>query len=339
MKIVVVLWTRPELIKCWSIIKECEKKGILVQVIHSWQHYDNNMNLNFTNDLDIKIDKQIQLNQSSRPWRLIEMFKYIMNTLICMQPDVVLVQWDTDTARIWAECGNILWIKVWHIEAWLRSNDRDMPEEINRIIIDHIADYLFSPTRIGTNNLIKEWINTQKIIETWNTIVDIVQNIDKNIILEDNFVFMTLHRVANVDNEKQLRDIIKQVNQLKTKVFFTIHPRTKKMLRQFRIILPKNIIELPPLRYTQTLWFIHWANYIITDSWWIQEESYILWKPCIVVRDNTERPNKNSILRDHDLEKAKKKAMSILNLDYLWEFWDCKSAEKILNYILDNYKN
>jgi UDP-N-acetylglucosamine 2-epimerase (non-hydrolysing) len=220
------------------------------------------------------------------------------------RPDVVLVQGDTNTVMAGALAASKLHIKVGHVEAGLRSYDRSMPEEINRVVADHISDYLFAPTEISKANLLKEGIAEDKIHVTGNTIVDSVyQNLEiamrKVNILADlglkpkEYFLVTSHRQENVDSKERLGEIIRGLQMVKSEfglpVVFPVHPRTRKMVESFGFELD-GIRAIEPLGFLEFLQLEAGARLALTDSGGVQEETCILGVPCVTLRDNTERP-------------------------------------------------
>ncbi|HIQ38831.1 MAG TPA: UDP-N-acetylglucosamine 2-epimerase (non-hydrolyzing), partial [Methanothermococcus okinawensis] len=229
----------------------------------------------------------------------------IEKVLLMEKPDVVLVQGDTDTVLAGALAASKLNIKIGHIEAGLRSYDKNMPEEINRVLTDHISDYLFAPTEKAKDNLLREGIDLDKIFVTGNTIVDgIYQNLEiaklKSKILneldlkEREYFLVTTHRKENVDNKNRLEGILKGLELISKEydfdIVFPIHPRASKRIKEFGLKVNDSIKVIEPLGYLDFLKLEAGARLILTDSGGIQEESCILRVPCVTLRDNTERP-------------------------------------------------
>jgi len=314
MKLCIVLGTRPEILKLYWIIKECETSWLDYYVIHTGQHYSDNMSKNFFKELWLPRENiNLAINEPNRLTRFSLIQKYLEACWTKYRPDMVIVQWDTDSAMIGGLSAKLMGIKVAHIEAWIRSNS-DIPEEYNRRILDQISDLLFVPTIRDFKRLEKESINWHMVL-SWNTICDCVKDMVKNIYEPKNYIYMTLHRNTNVDNEDKLKNIITQVKGLKRRVIFSCHPRTKKMLEEFDIDT-WSIIVIEPQSYKDNLNYMNNSSLIITDSWGIQEEACILWKKCVIIRDSTERPYDWSILRDHKLKD------SIDYLETLSTVWD-----------------
>jgi UDP-N-acetylglucosamine 2-epimerase (non-hydrolysing) len=228
----------------------------------------------------------------------------VEKVLMDEQPDVVLVQGDTNTVLAGALAASKLHIKVGHVEAGLRSYDRTMPEEINRVVADHISDYLFAPTINSRENLCKEGISDEKIHVTGNTIVDSVyQNLviarrKVNVLADLNlepkeYFLVTAHRQENVDSRLRLAEIIKGLElvarEFSLPIIFPVHPRTRKMMEEFGFDLD-GIKAIEPLGFLEFLQLEANARLALTDSGGVQEEACILGVPCVTLRENTERP-------------------------------------------------
>ncbi|CAB3289173.1 UDP-N-acetylglucosamine 2-epimerase [Methanocaldococcus lauensis] len=366
MKFTIVLGTRPEIIKLSPIIRVLEKTNIDWNIIHTNQHYSENMDKIFFDELNLPKPKyNLGIGSGTHGEQTGKMLIKVERVLLKEKPNVVIVQGDTNTVLSGALAASKLKIKIAHVEAGLRSFDRNMPEEINRVLTDHISDYLFAPTDIAKNNLLREGIKENKIFVVGNTIVDAtLQNLkiaekNENVkkffnTLKNNgdYFLLTLHRSENVDNKKRLKNIIEGILYL-TKIYdehiiFPIHPRTKKRLEEFNLLNKLknnekiNIIE--PVGYLEFLMLEKNAKLILTDSGGIQEEACILKTPCITLRDNTERPETLSvganILVGDDKEKLINAVNIMLNKNRNWEnpFGDGKSGEKIVKILIDKNK-
>lgn len=305
MKVAVIVGTRPEIIKMSPVIRELESRGGDYYVLHTGQHYSYNMDRLFFEDLelpqpDYKLD--IGENYHTQGAQTGEMIKAMEKIFMDDRSDAVLVEGDTNTVLAGAISASKLHIKVGHVEAGLRSWDRNMPEELNRIMTDHISDYLFAPTETSRMNLLREGIEEDKIFVTGNTIVDAVyQNLEiarrKSKIFEElavekgKYIVITAHRQENVDDPARLKNIVEILNSLEIPAVFPMHPRTKKRLAEngYRIDNP-NLKVIEPLGYLDFLLLLSGARLVLTDSGGLQEETNILHVPCFTLRDNTERP-------------------------------------------------
>jgi len=305
MSIGIVLGTRPEIIKMAPVIRECQKRGLDYSVIHTGQHYSYQMDQIFFQQLELPQPKHnLDVGSGHHGEQTGKIMAGLEKVLMVEKPDVVLVQGDTNTVLAGALAAAKLHIKVGHVEAGLRSYDRSMPEEINRVVADHISDYCFAPTEISKANLLKEGIAEDKIHVTGNTIVDSVQqNLEiamrKVSVLKDlglapkEYFLVTAHRQENVDSRERLGEIIRGLEMIKSEfdlpVVFPIHPRTRKMVESFGFEFD-GIWAIEPLGFLEFLQLEASAILALTDSGGVQEETCILGVPCVTLRDSTERP-------------------------------------------------
>lgn len=352
MRIAVVLGTRPEIIKMAPVIRECRKRGLDYFLIHTGQHYSYEMDKVFFEELDLPdCDYNLDAGSGSHAGQTGKIMTGIENVLEKETPDVVLVQGDTNTVLAGALAASKMHIKVGHVEAGLRSFDRNMPEEINRVVADHISDYLFAPTEIARSNLQKEGISDSKIFVTGNTIVDSVyqnqeiakRKVDvlKNLGLKAGQYFLvTAHRAENVDDRDRLGEIIRGLEMIGREfslpVVFPIHPRTQKMVDKFGFDFD-GIKAIDPLGFLEFLQLEANAALVLTDSGGVQEETCILGVPCVTLRDNTERPEtldvESNILVGADAKKMLNGASRMLSGRAGWKnpFGDGNAGELILN--------
>jgi len=278
----------------------------------------------------------------------------IEKILLKEEPDVVLVEGDTNTVVAGALAAVKLHIKVGHVEAGLRSYYREMPEEINRIVADHCADYLFAPTEKAKEILLGEGIEEEKIFVTGNTIVDAVyQNLEiaqkkANILAElglekQNYFLVTAHRQENVDNKQRFDGILKGLQLINKEydmpVIYPIHPRARKRMKEFG--LNADGIELiEPLDYLSFLQLEANAKLVLTDSGGVQEETCILKVPCVTLRDNTERPETlevgSNMLAGTQPEKILNMVEKMINKKKDWEnpFGDGKAGKRIIKILM-----
>lgn len=359
MKISVILGTRPEIIKMTPIIKELEKRGSDYFIIHTGQHYSYEMDRIFFEELELPTPKyNLDIGSGTHGAQTGKMLSLIEDTLLKERPDIVLVQGDTNTVMAGALAAVKLQIKVGHVEAGLRSFDRSMPEEINRVITDHISNYLFAPTDIAKDNLLKEGIPDSMIFVTGNTVVDaIYQNITiskrKKSTLNDmglantDYILVTIHRQENVDNKNRLKRILQGLAKISHKsdcnIVYPIHPRTKKMISAFQLqdCLSDihNLIVCEPVGYLEFLQLEKNAKLVVTDSGGMQEEACILGVPCITLRDNTERPETievgANILVGANPEKISRHAKEMMGIKKGWDnpFGDGESAKRTIDLI------
>ncbi len=295
MKVVTIVGTRPQFIKMAKLSQKFKEYNINEIIIHTGQHYDKNMSNIFFQELDIPYPNyHLNIYGHNNAKNIGTMIDNISEILLKEDPKYVIVYGDCNTTLAGALSGNKLDIKIIHIESGLRSYDKRMPEEINRILVDHMSEILLCPTQNAKNNLLKEGI-TEGIYIVGDLMIELLyENLDKinnreilrNYNLEDNeYYLMTIHRKSNTTLER-LQYIFNELEYLKSKIIFPIHPRTLKLLDNINI--PKNIIIIDPLNYIDMMSMVRYSKMIITDSGGLQKEAYYLEKPCITIRENTE---------------------------------------------------
>jgi UDP-N-acetylglucosamine 2-epimerase (non-hydrolysing) len=304
MKICITLGTRPEIIKMSPVIRECEKRGLDYFILHTGQHYSYKMDRVFFEQLELLDAKyNLDVGSGTHAEQTGKILIGVEKILQKEKPDVVLLEGDTNTVLAGALAAAKLHVKVGHVEAGLRSYDRRMPEEINRVLTDHCSDYAFAPTEKARQILLSEGIPDEKIFVTGNTIVDAVyQNLsisrdrinplNELELVPREYFLVTAHRQENVDIKKRFKGIIKGLELVAAEfglpVIYPIHPRARKMMNHFG--LKANGIEfIEPLDYPSFLQLESKAKLVLTDSGGVQEETCILGIPCVTLRDNTER--------------------------------------------------
>jgi UDP-N-acetylglucosamine 2-epimerase (non-hydrolysing) len=276
----------------------------------------------------------------------------VERVLADVRPDIVLVQGDTNTVLAASLAASKMHVKVGHVEAGLRSFDMRMPEEINRVMADHVSDMLFAPTELAKENLLREGIS-EGVYVTGNTIVDAVyQTVEIARSKSDalgrfglkpgGFSIATVHRQENVDQKGKLSDIIKGLGRVAEEtgmpVVLPMHPRTQKRIDEFGLD-PRGIICVPPLGFLDFLLLESSARLALTDSGGVQEETCILKVPCVTLRENTERPETlevgSNVLAGTDPEKIVRLAKSMLNAKRSWRnpFGDGKAGTRIVDAV------
>ena len=355
MKICVVVGTRPEIIKMSPIIRYCEGKDVDYFILHTGQHYSYSMDKTFFEDLKLPdVRYNLDVGSGRQGVQTAKILKGTEGILLEDRPDIVLVEGDTNSVFAAALASSKLRIKVGHVEAGLRSYDRTMPEEINRVLTDHISDFLFCPTATAKENVLREGVDERKIYVTGNTIVDaVIQHKEiatkKSKIIDDLFlekkkyILVTAHRQENVDKKAKLQDIITALDWINKKydipIIYPMHPRTRNNLTEFKITVPEPITLLDPLSFLDFLNLEANARLILTDSGGVQEESCILNVPCVTLRENTERPEtidlKSNILASTDPERVLQSVDIMLNREKDWHnpFGNADAAYKIMDYI------
>ena len=359
MKIVSVVGTRPNFMKIAPLSNEFKKHKIEHVLVHTGQHYDRDMSKLFFDDLKIpKPDFNLGVGSGSRDEQINCVIKKIGTILAKENPDMVVVVGDVNSTVAGAEAAHELGIKVAHVEAGLRSFDRTMPEEINRIRTDEISDFLFTTEKSGNENLLKEGIDKNKIFFVGNVMIDTLLKhrekaksskiLAKLNLHKNNYCTLTLHRPSNVDSKKDFENIIFILDKLqeKIKIVFPAHPRTRKNIEAFKLSKKiggmKNLIITQPLGYLDFLCLMSNSKLVLTDSGGIQEEATVLGVPCITLRNNTERPvtveQGTNLLVSTNKDNIIKKALKVINNEIktnkkIPELWDGKAAKRIVKIL------
>ncbi len=367
-KVAIIAGTRPELIKLAPLIKLIhEDPDFTLLFIFSGQHYDYNLFTTFLNDLELPHpDVNIKVGSGTHGYQEGTLIMEIEKILISHDPDVVIAQGDTNTVFASALATRKLNKCFMHLEAGIRSFDKRMPEEINRILTGACSMYHLVPTERAALNLLFEGIPRETIFIVGNSIVDTVlqtkelankkSKILEKIQLNDQkpLVLITLHRPANVDNKENLKlfiDKLKDLNQFQ--FIFPIHPRTKKNIEKFNLTRDiencSNLLVTEPLGYLDFFKLFSRASCVLTDSGGIQEEASIIRIPCITLRNNTERPETieygSNVLVGLDMHKLEQELNKILiNPNYLKggsgtnPFGDGKTSQRVMKIINQLYQ-
>ena len=301
--IAIALGTRPEIVKMAPII---EQLGARARIIHTGQHYDPSMSAAFFTAFRLPSpDVHLEIGGKSRGRQIGEATALLDDHFSQDPPEAVMVQGDTNTVLAAALAASANDIPLVHVEAGLRSFDRAMPEEHNRVLTDHLADLCCAPTTTSADNLLRSGIDPERIVVTGNTVVEAARRllpdesaraeILKTFGLEENrFVLVTIHRPENVDNPDHLRTILDQLGDIELPVVFPIHPRTEAAVEKYGmdgLLRPLRVIQ--PLDYIDFLALFATSALAISDSGGVQEEASVLKRPVIVVRRSTERPEVN----------------------------------------------
>ncbi|OCC14662.1 UDP-N-acetylglucosamine 2-epimerase [Dissulfuribacter thermophilus] len=356
----IIVGTRPGIIKMSPLIRECEHRGLEHFVLHTGQHYSPEMDNVFFRDLGLKLPKhhlkhirEYVTHGAKTGMMLMGIEKLLMEE----RPRVVLVCGDANTNLAGALAARKLHCIIGHVESGLRSNDWRMPEEHNRVIMDHISELLFAPTEETAQNLRKDNVRG-KIIVTGNTIVDaVMQNIkiarSKSTILLDlglknnSYFLMTIHREENVDNPYILADLIECIKLVirffKKEIIFPLHPRTGKRLKEFglteRLDSIKGLRIIEPLGYLDMLVLLEQCAVVLTDSGGLQEEACILEVPCVTLRENTERPETvlvgANVIAGTNPRTVKAAVEKMLSVARTWTnpLGDGRAAERIIDEV------
>jgi UDP-N-acetylglucosamine 2-epimerase (non-hydrolysing) len=330
-------------------------------LVHTGQHYDISMSETFFRELELlKPDMNLEVGSGSHAVQTANIMIRFEEVCLKEKPEWVVVVGDVNSTMACTLVASKLGIKVAHVEAGLRSFDRSMPEEINRVITDSLADLLFTPSEDADANLVREGVAVEKIKRVGNIMIDtLVTHLDEARrrrpneqyrLMEKSYVFVTLHRPANVDKKDSLAGIMDCLVQLtkKLNVIFPVHPRTRKNLVQFGLWSESDnsekLILCEPLGYHDTVGLVDKARFVLTDSGGLQEETTFLKIPCLTLRPNTERPVTITLGTNKltSLETLKDDMEYLLNghsrIGQIPELWDGSTAERIVR-ILVNEEN
>lgn len=346
MKILHVVGARPNFMKVAPVHAALAARNGSKQVlVHTGQHYDAFMSDIFFRQLDIpEPDHNLGVGSGTHAQQTAQIMMGTESVILKEKPDLVLVYGDVNsTVAAALVCAKLL-VPTGHVEAGLRSFDRTMPEEVNRVLTDRVADYLFTPSVDGNENLAREGVPPEKVHLVGNVMIDTLVRLlpyaGKETPAPGSYALATLHRPSNVDDPAELRRIIGALNEIagKIEILFPVHPRTRQMMHELADIQPAPGLRLTdPVGYLEFLGLQRNASFVITDSGGIQEETTFLGVPCLTVRENTERPVTVSIgsnlLVGRDMERLKKEAAAILaghaKHGEIPPLWDGKAGERI----------
>lgn len=295
MKIVAIIGARPQFIKHFPFELACKGKVDLITV-HTGQHYDENMSEIFFTQLNMSPPSfTLHVGSGSHGEQTGKMMIEIEKIIEDTKPDGVVVYGDTNSTLAGALVASKLHIPLFHIEAGLRSFNKKMPEEVNRVLTDHISDLLFVPSGIAVQNLKDEGVE-QGVYEVGDIMKDLVQYVTGNDLLRDhspkekNFYYATIHRPYNTDDKERLTYVLETLEQLDKKVIFSLHPRTKNLASSYGLNLKDymNISFIEPQSYFSNLAYLQNSEGLITDSGGMQKEAYWLKRKCITIRKETE---------------------------------------------------
>ncbi|MBL7994812.1 UDP-N-acetylglucosamine 2-epimerase (non-hydrolyzing) [bacterium] len=359
MKIISVVGARPNFMKVAPILRELKKFSAHQSVlVHTGQHYDARMSDIFFSDLQIpEPDVFLNVGSGSHAKQTADVMSRFEEVMQKEKPDLVIVVGDVNSTLACSVTASKMNTKVAHVEAGLRSFDKTMPEEINRIVTDAISDYLFTTEKSGTDHLLKEGKKPEQIYFTGNVMIDSLvfskERMSKSTVLSQwqlipqQYMVVTLHRPSNVDNHDSIEKILRilDVIQQKIPVVFPIHPRSLKMIEKFgyqsKIESMGKLKLTDPIGYIDFLRLMSQAKAVVSDSGGLQEESTYLGIPCLTMRENTERPVTIEVgtntLVGLDEEKIHACIDQIMNGTYktgaVPQLWDGKAAERIVSIL------
>lgn len=363
MKIANIVGARPNLVKIAPLLREMRRHpSIQPLLVHTGQHYDEKLSDVFFRQMEIpEPDVNLGVGSGSHASQTAEILKRIESVLLEQKPDLVLVVGDVNSTIATALAASKLGIGIVHVEAGLRSFDRNMPEEINRILTDALADYLFVTEADAVENLVREGRPRKQIHLVGNVMIDALRQflpiaqqstIGRDLSLVNGagyhpFAVLTLHRPSNVDSATTLRGLLAAVERVadQVPVIFPVHPRTQERLKNLGLIPNLNLRLIPPVGYLDFLCLLSRARLVLTDSGGIQEETTALGVPCLTLRENTERPvtvseGTNQIV-GLDPERILSAAREILGgktkAGRAPKFWDGHAAERIVAVLLRDF--
>ena len=293
-----MIGTRPNFVKAAPVLRAIRQRSIRQTLVHTGQHYDRNMSDVFLTQLEIPDpDFNLAVGSGSHATQTAQIMLRLEPVILECKPDIALVYGDVNSTVAAALVCSKLLVPVGHVEAGLRSFDRTMPEEINRIVTDRLSDVLFTPSEDGETNLLREGVPKERIRFVGNAMIDsLIQLLPaakscSNHRPPEHFALVTLHRPSNVDDAEALRGILDSLTKVSKdlEIIFPVHPRTRQRISEFGIDC-KNLRLLDPMPYIEFLALQSRATVVITDSGGIQEETTYLGVPCLTLRSNTERP-------------------------------------------------
>jgi UDP-N-acetylglucosamine 2-epimerase (non-hydrolysing) len=353
-RILHVVGARPNYMKVAPLVREMTKHGSdFAQIlVHTGQHYDDNMSRIFFDELEMpRPDINLEVGSGTHAEQTAQVMLRFEPLLAQFEPDWVVVPGDVNSTLACALVASKLGIKIAHVEAGLRSFDRTMPEEINRLLTDQIADLLLTTSREADENLLREGIAAEKVHLVGNTMIDTLVRLIplaekrwpslRADLKLDRFVLVTLHRPSNVDDAAGLHEIISGLNEVSDElpVVFPVHPRTRARISEFGVTMRENLRLVEPFGYVDFLALQAHAAAVVTDSGGVQEETTFLSVPCLTVRPNTERPVTITTGTNQLVEKNREAIVGSIRAALRRErplpvkcpeLWDGKAAERIV---------
>ncbi len=369
-KIFIVAGARPNFMKIAPLWEEIQKHSAVsadARIVHTGQHYDDSMSDVFLRDLGMpRPHISFNVGSGTHAGQTAAVMSAFENLCLRENPDLVIVVGDVNSTLACALVAAKLPVPVAHVEAGLRSYDRSMPEEVNRVVTDAVSDYLFTTSRDAVDNLKREGIAENKICFAGNVMIDTLFKFKEIAGSESPFksvagdyALLTLHRPANVDDENTFRGMLDAIRSVSEKIpiIFPAHPRTSKLINKFgfgdyftalntdlKEAVPENGINLlPPVSYLDMVALMMNARFVLTDSGGLQEETTGLGVPCITLRENTERPvtisEGTNILAGRDPDKIYHESMNVLKTGgkrgRVPDLWDGRAAQRIVKRLLD----
>lgn len=298
MKILSVVGARPQFIKAAALSRKLRKSGQEI-LVHTGQHYDENMSDIFFSELDIpEPHYRLEIGPASHATQTGNMLIALEQVMAKERPKIVLVYGDTNSTIAAALTASKMGIPIAHVEAGLRSFNRSMPEEINRIVTDRLSTWLFAPSDVGVSHLKNEGISSgvynvgdimyESVLANAERAAQVSQILTEQDLKRGQYFFATVHRAENTDSADRLGRIFYALGAISNPIIMPLHPRTKKRLAEHSISIPKNVKAIDPTGYFDTLQLVQCSIATITDSGGLQKECYYLKRPCLTLRDETE---------------------------------------------------
>lgn len=364
-QIVCVVGARPNFVKMAPLVHHIQKEWgdhFQTTLVHTGQHYDEKLSQVFFDELHLpRPDVNLCVGPGSQIRQIAQIMERFEDFLLAKKPDLVLVVGDVSSTLATALTAEKLGIKVAHVEAGLRSFDREMPEETNRILTDQLSDFLFVTEEGAIQNLLNEGCAKEKIFFVGNVMIDAlmshVQEADRSTILDrlqvtpKNYALMTLHRPVNVDKKEGIEKVLYTLSQIQKRihVVFPIHPRTQHRIEEFglksTLLDLKNVTTCDPVGYLDFLRLMRDSKMVLTDSGGIQEETTVLGVPCLTLRENTERPvtvtEGSNLLIGTDPQKVVEAVADILEgrgkKGKIPSLWDGRAAHRIVEILYQKF--
>ncbi len=353
-----VVGARPNFMKMAPVYAALQARGVGQFVVHTGQHYDSAMSDIFFRELGLPLpDINLEVGSGTHSYQTAEVMRLIEPVVSERKPDRVLVYGDVNSTMAAAlVCAKML-VPVAHVEAGLRSSDRTMPEEINRIVTDHVVDLLLTPSTDGDANLIAEGIPESQIRFVGNVMIDTLvrllplgrerwDELSRRFDIE-RFALLTLHRPSNVDDPAKLVRLVETFSELsgELRVVFPVHPRTRESLQRTGLHLPDTMVVTDPLGYLDFVALQSRATVVVTDSGGVQEETTFLGVPCLTLRTTTERPVTitvgTNVLIGEDLDVLRREWRAVLGgrakRGTIPELWDGRAAERIADLLIAGF--
>lgn len=357
MRILHVVGARPNFMKAAPVIASlAAREGVRQTLVHTGQHYDANMSRVFFQDLGLPSpDVNLEVGSGSHVAQTAEVMRRFEPAVLAKRPDLVLVYGDVNSTLAAALVCAKLAIPVGHVEAGLRSFDRTMPEETNRLLTDQIADVLYTPSADADENLLREGVSPSRIYRVGNVMIDtLVRLLPKSLErwptlraefhLPERFGLVTLHRPSNVDSPATLHALVGALEMMSDMlpIVFPVHPRTRRRMDEFGTKAVVNLRLTQPLGYVEFLALQRHATFVVTDSGGVQEETTFLRVPCLTIRANTERPitlsQGSNTLVGSDFSRLREEVRRVLDgqgkTGRKPPLWDGHAAERIADIIV-----